>query len=109
MVERGSGRVLAVSSPLAADPGPRGASYALAKATEEVLVRSLAREVAGSGVTANLVLVRTIDAKRERESAPSARNVSWTTPEEITAALLFLASPAAAAITGARIPLHSRG
>ena len=108
MVERGFGRVLAVSSPFASEPGPRGASYALAKATEEVLIRSLAREVVGSDVTANLVIVRTIDAKHERESAPSPKNASWTAPEEIAHTLLFLASPAAAAITGARIPLHSR-
>ncbi len=54
MVERGFGRVIAVSSPLAADPGAKGASYAMAKAAEEALVRSLAREVSGSGVTANL-------------------------------------------------------
>ena len=33
MVERGFGRVIAVSSPLAADPGPKGASYAVAKAS----------------------------------------------------------------------------
>ena len=109
MVARGFGRVLAVSSPLAANPGPRGAGYAMAKAAEEVLLRSLARETAGTGVTANLLVVRAIDAKHERETAPSSRNAAWTTPEEAAEALAFLASPAAAAITGVRIPLDGRG
>lgn len=109
MVARGFGRVLAVSSPLAVNPGPRGAGYAMAKAAEEVLLRSVARETAGSGVTANLLVVRAIDARHERESAPTARNAAWTTPEEAAEALAFLASPAAAAITGTRIPLDGRG
>jgi len=108
MVARGFGRVLAVSSPSASNPGPRGASYAIAKAAEEVLLRTLAREVSGDGVTANLVVVRTIDPRHERETAPSPKNAAWTTPEEIAAALVFLASPAAGAITGARIPLDGR-
>lgn len=108
MIARGHGRVLAVSSPLASNPGPRGASYAIAKAAESVLLRSLARETAGSGVTANLVVVRTIDVRRERETAPSSKNASWTTAEEIADVLAYLASPAADAITGARIPLDGR-
>jgi NAD(P)-dependent dehydrogenase (short-subunit alcohol dehydrogenase family) len=108
MVERGFGRVLAVTSPLASNPGPRGASYAIAKAAEEVLLRSLSREVSGSGVTANLVAVRTIDTAHERETSPTTRNAAWATPEEIAGVLAFLASPAAAAITGARIPLDGR-
>jgi NAD(P)-dependent dehydrogenase (short-subunit alcohol dehydrogenase family) len=109
MVERGFGRVIAVSSPLAAEPGPKGASYAIAKAAEEVLIRSLAREVAASGVTANLVIVRALDANHERETAPSTKNASWVTPEEVSETLVFLASPAAASVTGARIPLYGRG
>ena len=108
MVERGFGRVIAVSSPLAADPGPKGGSYAIAKAAEEALVRSLAREVAGSGVTANLVIVRTIDARHERETTPTPKNASWATPEEIAETIVFLASPSAAAVNGARIPLYGR-
>lgn len=108
MVERGFGRVVAVSSPLAANPGPKGASYAIAKAAEEALVLSLAREVSGAGVTANLVVMRTLDAKHERETAPTPKNAAWTTPEEVAETMVFLASPAAAAVTGARIPLNGR-
>jgi NADP-dependent 3-hydroxy acid dehydrogenase YdfG len=108
MVERGQGRVLAVSSPFASDPRAKGSSYAIGKAAEETLLQTLAREVAGSGVTVNMLLVRTIDAEHEREAAPSTKNASWATPEEIADVLAFLASPAAAAVNGARIPLDGR-
>ena len=108
MVERGFGRVLAVTSPFAANPAGKGASYAIAKAAEEVLLRSLARETADTGVTANLVVVRTIDMRHERKSDPTPRNAAWTTPEEIADAFVYLASPAAAAVTGARLALDGR-
>jgi len=62
-----------------------------------------------TGVTVNLLAVRTIDLRHERESEPTAKNATWTTPEEIAAAFASLASPAGEAITGARIPLDGRG
>jgi NAD(P)-dependent dehydrogenase (short-subunit alcohol dehydrogenase family) len=108
MVERGFGRVAAVSSPLAANPGPRGASYAMAKAAEEVLLRSLAREVGASGVTANVVLVRAIDdASRRAPGSVPAKGA--TSPEAIADVLAFLASPAAASVNGQRIALEGHG
>lgn len=109
MVERGFGRILAVTTPFAANPSPRSASYTIAKAAEEVLLRTVARETAGTGVTANLVVVRKIDEARERETAPAVNNATWATPDEIADTLVFLASPAARAITGARVPLDGRG
>ncbi len=109
MVARGYGRVLAVTSPFASEPAAKGASYAVAKAAQETLLRTLARETAGTGVTVNVVAVRTIDLRHERESEPTSKNATWTTPEEIAEAFASLASPAGAAITGARIPLDGRG
>jgi NAD(P)-dependent dehydrogenase (short-subunit alcohol dehydrogenase family) len=109
MRERGFGRVVAVSSQLAANPGRRGASYAMAKAAEEVLVRSLAKEAAADGVTANVLVIRTLDDERARAAQPNAKTSGWTTPDEVAEAIAWLASPAAAAITGARIPLDGRG
>ncbi len=73
MVSRGFGRVLAVGTPFAAAPAGRGAAYAIAKSAEELLLRSLAREVAATGVTANLVVVRKIDVEHERETEPRDR------------------------------------
>jgi NAD(P)-dependent dehydrogenase (short-subunit alcohol dehydrogenase family) len=108
MLEQGWGRVMAISTPLAFEPGPRGGGYVAAKAAQEALLRTLARDLTGSGVTANLILVRAIDARHERESDPSSKNASWTTPEEIAEVMLFLASDAARTINGARIPLYGR-
>ena len=108
MTERGWGRVVAVSTPFAMTPGPRGASYAVAKASKDTLIRALARELGGTGVTANLVVVKQIDTAHEREAAPTSKNASATTPEEIAATLRFLCSNEAAAINGARIPLDGR-
>lgn len=108
MVERGFGRIVAVASTTAAAPTAGVASYVAAKAAQEALLRSLARDVAGRGVTVNVVAVKAIDAKRVRETEPSAKNASWTTTEEIVATMRFLCSDQASAINGARIPLDGR-
>jgi len=108
MIERGWGRVVAVSTPLAMTPGPRGSSYAVAKAAEDTLIRALSRELGGTGVTANLVVVKQVDTTHDRGSAPSSKHASSTTPEEIAATLRYLCSDDAAAINGARIPLDGR-
>jgi NAD(P)-dependent dehydrogenase (short-subunit alcohol dehydrogenase family) len=103
----GWGRVIMVGSPLASRPGARGGPYAIGKAGQEALLLALAQELRGTGVTANLLQARTIDAKREKLSAPTAANASWTTPEELLAAVLFLLSEEAGSISGARIPLFA--
>jgi NAD(P)-dependent dehydrogenase (short-subunit alcohol dehydrogenase family) len=105
MVKGKWGRVLAVSSPSGSRPPGNNAPYAVGKAGMEALMLSLANEVKGSGVTANLVLVNTIDTKHERDNNPSEKNAEWTTPEEISATLLHLCSQEAGTINGARIPL----
>ncbi len=109
MVGRGWGRIVAVSTPFAINPAAKGSSYAIAKAAEETLVRALAREVGGSGVTANVVVVKKIDTEHERDREPSSKNAAWTTPEEIAAVMRFLCSDEAGAVNGARIPLDGRG
>jgi NAD(P)-dependent dehydrogenase (short-subunit alcohol dehydrogenase family) len=105
MVKNKWGRVLAVSSPNASRPPGNNSPYAVGKSAMEALMLSLAQELKGSGVTSNLVLVRTIDTAHKKFNEPSPENRSWTTPEEISATLLHLCSPEGAAINGARIPL----
>jgi NAD(P)-dependent dehydrogenase (short-subunit alcohol dehydrogenase family) len=96
------GRIIAISSPVATRPVEKSAPYAIAKAAQETLMLTLAQEVRGTGVTANILQVRAIDSKREREPG----KIAWTTPEEIVAAMLYLCSDEAEIVNGARIPLY---
>lgn len=100
------GRVVVVSSPVVLKPPVNTAPYTIAKSGEEALILSLAEELKYSGVTANILHVRTIDVKHERDTSPTPKNASWTTPEEITATIDYLCSDEAAAVNGARLPLY---
>ncbi|MFU8771060.1 MAG: SDR family NAD(P)-dependent oxidoreductase [Anaerolineales bacterium] len=106
MSANGWGRMIIVSSPSAAAPPAKGAPYAIGKSAQEALMLTLAEEYKGTGVTANVLRVRSIDVKHERDTQPSPKTVSWTTPQEIVAAILYLCSDEAGVINGARIPLY---
>lgn len=106
LVRNGWGRIVMVSTPLAARPGAKNSAYVAGKAAQEALMLTLAHELKGTGVTANLLLVAAIDAQREKVSAPAPANANWSTPEELSAAVLFLLSDAAAAVNGARLPMN---
>jgi NAD(P)-dependent dehydrogenase (short-subunit alcohol dehydrogenase family) len=105
-VENSWGRIVAISSPNAATPRAKGGPYAMGKAAQEALMLTLAQELKGTGVTSNILLVKTIDVahKRDRKSAP--QNASWTTPEEIAEAIMYLISEEARMVNGARLPLY---
>jgi NAD(P)-dependent dehydrogenase (short-subunit alcohol dehydrogenase family) len=106
LVKNGWGRVMMISSPFASHPVAKGGAYAIGKSGQEALMLSLAQELMGTGVTANLLLAKTIDAKREKISNPSLENSTWTTPEELRSAILYLLSDEAGSVNGAKIPMY---
>lgn len=101
----GWGRIVAISSPVASNPPAKMGAYAVGKAAQEALLSTLSRELSGTGTTVNMLLVRTIDAAHVRDSDPTPKNASWTTPEEISTALGYLLSDEGGVVNGARIPL----
>jgi NAD(P)-dependent dehydrogenase (short-subunit alcohol dehydrogenase family) len=105
LVKNGWGRVAMITSPYAARPNAKGGPYAAGKAGQEALMLTLSQELKGTGVTANLLQAKSIDVKREKVANPTPDNASWTTPAEMTSALLFLLSDEAAMINGAKIPV----
>jgi NAD(P)-dependent dehydrogenase (short-subunit alcohol dehydrogenase family) len=107
LMRNGWGRVVMITSGLAANPRAKRGAYSIGKAGQEALMLTLAQEVKGSGVTANMLLVRQIDVERKRVSEPAPENAGWTTPEELATVILYLLSDEAATINGARIPVHS--
>jgi NAD(P)-dependent dehydrogenase (short-subunit alcohol dehydrogenase family) len=106
LVGNGWGRIIMVTSPFAARPNAKGGPYAISKSGQEALMLTLSQELKGTGVTANLLQAKTIDIKREKISAPSSENASWTTPEELVSAILYLLSDEASTVNGAKIPLY---
>ncbi len=109
MVERGTGRILHVAAWAAVEPFPGAAAYLVAKSSLLALIRLLALELKGSGVTVNGVLPTTIDTPANRASMPKADSSSWAKPESIAKTLLFLASDEANQISGAAIPVGTGG
>lgn len=106
LVTNGWGRLIVISSPNAATPSAKGLPYSVGKAAQETLMLTLAEELKDTGVTANVLRVRAIDTKHERDQARTAKNAAWTTPEEIAATIVHLCSDAAGVLNGARLPLY---
>ncbi|HKL06378.1 MAG TPA: 3-oxoacyl-[acyl-carrier-protein] reductase [Roseovarius sp.] len=109
------GRIINISSIVGATGNPGQANYAASKAGLVGMTKSIAYEVASRGITANAVAPGFIatamtdkltDDQKDKINAqiPAAR---MGNPEEIAAAVLYLASPEAAYVTGTT--LHVNG
>jgi len=104
----GRGRLLFISSRGAVECGPGAAAYAAAKMGLHALVQTLAKELKREGVTANAVLPSVIDTAANRAGIPGGTFEDWVKPETIADLLLFLASEAASATSGALVPVYGR-
>lgn len=106
LVRNGWGRVVMVTSPYGKRPMGKTGLFSAGKSGQEALMLTLAQELQGSAVTANLLQVRTIDSRGEKVAAPTAANSSWTSLDELVGAILYLLSDEAKTVNGAIIPLH---
>jgi NAD(P)-dependent dehydrogenase (short-subunit alcohol dehydrogenase family) len=113
MKERGAGRVVAVSSIAATDGLGGQVAYSAAKAGLLGMVRTLALEMAASGVTVNAVLpgmigTEKVEAMPDDIKARATARVPmrrFATTDEVAAVIAFLCSDAASYITGAWLPV----
>jgi NAD(P)-dependent dehydrogenase (short-subunit alcohol dehydrogenase family) len=103
----GSGRIVNVGAIGALQAGSGMGAYAASKAGVHRLTEALAAEWKGK-ITVNAVLPSTIDTPANRASMPRADFGKWVTPQELADVILFLASEAASAVTGALIPVSGR-
>ena len=114
MVEAGWGRVINMASIVGQTGNFGQANYAVTKGGLIAFTMTLAREVARKGVTVNAVAPGFIetDMTKDLSEAALAAVTAMTPlgrlgkPEEVAAAVVFLASPQASYITGQVIPVN---
>ena len=107
LVASGAGRIVNVGAMGALQAGSGMGAYAASKAGVHRLTEALAAEWKGR-ITVNAVLPSTIDTPANRASMPKADFGKWVTPQELADVILFLASDAASAVTGALLPVSGR-
>jgi len=109
------GRIVNIGSVVGTTGNPGQVNYATAKAGLVGMTKSIAHEVASRGITANMVapgFIATPMTDKLNDDQKAAINGQiptgrMGTPEEIAAAVLYLASPEAGYVTGAT--LHVNG
>ena len=115
MTKARKGRIINIASVVAAAGNAGQTNYAAAKAGMIGFSKSLAREVGSRGITVNCIAPGFIDTDMTRELSEEQRGALLGTipldrlgqPEEIAAAVVFLASSGAGYITGET--LHVNG
>ncbi len=110
MCARGWGRVITISSEAGRQGLAIGASlYGAAKAGAASFMRHLSQEVAAHGVTANVIALGLMNNVPEEFTQPLVQSIPvgrLGTPEDVGAAVVFLASEEASWITGATLALN---
>jgi 3-oxoacyl-[acyl-carrier protein] reductase len=115
MLRRRHGRVIGVTSVVAVTGNAGQANYAAAKAAMIGMSKSIAAEIAGRGITVNCIAPGAITtAMTEKLTAEQRARLlgaipagRFGAPEDVAAAVVFLASPEAGYVTGQT--LHVNG
>jgi 3-oxoacyl-[acyl-carrier protein] reductase len=114
MMKARAGRIINVTSVVGSSGNPGQVNYAAAKAGIAGMTRALAREIGSRAITVNCVAPGFIDTEMTRALPDAQRDQLLGTiplgrlgrPEDVAAAVLFLASPGAAYITGATVHVN---
>jgi 3-oxoacyl-[acyl-carrier protein] reductase len=115
MIKARKGRIVSIASVIGVTGNPGQANYAAAKAGIIAFSKSIAREIGSRGITVNVVAPGFIDTDMTKALPEEQRKAllgqialgRLGAPDDIAQAVLFLASPAAAYITGET--LHVNG
>lgn len=102
----GDGRLIAIGSRAAVDPGPGVGAYSASKAAMVSLIRTVALENKDAGLRANVILPGTMDTPANRKAMPNADFSKWVQPASVASLIVGLASEAGKDITGAVIPVY---
>lgn len=104
--QTGNGRIIAIGSRAALEPGAGVGAYSASKAAMVSLIRTVALENKDSGLTANVILRGTMDTPANRKSMPNADFSKWVQPSTVASLITWLASDAGKDVNGAVIPVY---
>jgi NAD(P)-dependent dehydrogenase (short-subunit alcohol dehydrogenase family) len=104
-----AGRIIAIGSRAAVDPGPGLVAYNASKAAMVSLIRTIALENKDTGITANVILPGTMDTPANRGSDPHADFSKWVQPATVASLIVWLAGDQAKDVTSAVIPVYGSG
>ncbi|MBV9180111.1 MAG: SDR family NAD(P)-dependent oxidoreductase, partial [Acidobacteria bacterium] len=76
----GNGRIIAIGSRAALEPGAGVGAYSASKAAMVSLIRTVALENENAGLRANVILPGTMDTAANRKSIPDADFSKWVKP-----------------------------
>jgi NAD(P)-dependent dehydrogenase (short-subunit alcohol dehydrogenase family) len=108
LLASGRGRIVNIGALGAVKAGAGMGPYAASKSAVARLTEALADELKDRGVTVNAILPSIIDTPANRLDMPDADFSRWVAPSAIAEVIAFLLSDAAAAVTGALIPVAGR-
>jgi NAD(P)-dependent dehydrogenase (short-subunit alcohol dehydrogenase family) len=106
----GGGRIVNVAARVALEwrTGAGMVAYAASKTAVAALSAGLAEEVAEDGILVNAVAPSIMDTAANRRSMPKADYDLWPKVEEVSATILFLASPENRVTRGGVVPVYGR-
>ena len=104
--QSGDGRLIAIGSRAAVDPGAGVGAYSASKAAMVSLIKTVALENKDAGLRANVILPGTIDTPANRKAMPNADFSKWVRPSSIASLITWLASEAGNEVNGAMIPVY---
>jgi len=102
----GNGRIVAIGSRAALEPGPSVGAYSASKAALVSLIRTVALENKDAGLTANVILPGTMDTPANRKAMPSADFSKWVRPATVAGLITWLVGDAGKDVNGAVIPVY---
>lgn len=105
-----AGRIVNVTARAGLDPrkGSGMSAYTASKAAVAAITVALAEELKGNGILVNAVAPSTLDTPANRKAMPKADFSKWVSLDAAAEAVVHLASPENAVISGALVPIYGR-
>src|SRR5258705_13544128 len=102
----GTGRIIAIGSRAALEPGAGVGAYSASKAAMVSLIRTVALENKDVALTANVILPGTMDTPANRKAMPTADVSKWVQPANVAGLITWLAGEAGKDVNGAVLPIY---